>query len=235
MPTDYIPPADPGSDAFQSAFRTYVNADLAALGLAGPDVDVTAMNSEGPAWDTEYPAHLAAQSAASAAKTTKDARRATYESVLRRLAQRLQESLSVDDTELAAMGLTLRDTIPTEIADPTTRPVGKADTSQRLQISLRWTDEGTPTSKAKPFGVVGCNIFMKLDGPPPGDLSQCQFIGFAYALAVHGGIYCGTGEQNGTLHSAMGWYARRRRPDQRDGQRDRAWIRIILGWALCLR
>jgi hypothetical protein len=179
LPADYIPGDDPAFDGFQSAFRAYVNANAAALGLAPGDPDQAEMNSEGTAWDTEYPAHLAAQAAATGAKQTKDNRRGTYEIVIRRLAQRFQESSAVDDAALAAMSLTIRDTKPRPIADPTSRPVGKANTSQRLEIGLTLTDEATPTSRAKPFGVVGCNIFMKLGGTAPTDLSQCEFIGFA--------------------------------------------------------
>jgi len=181
MPTtpDYIPPDDSGFDAFEGGLRSYVNANLVNLSLTALDGDVLAMNSEGVGWDTDYTAHLAAQNAGAAAKQTKDNRKRTYTTVLRRLAQRLQESGSVSDAELAAMALTVRDTEPSPIPDPITRPLGKANTAQRLEIGLSWTDETTPTSRAKPFGVVGCNVFMKLGGTPPGDLSECEFIGFA--------------------------------------------------------
>lgn len=207
MPQDYIPRDDPGFDGFQSAFRIYVNANLANLGLTGLDADVIAMNAEGTSWDTEYPAHLSAQNAATGAKQTKDNRHGAYEIVLRRLAQRLQESAAVSDAELAAMGLTIRDLEPSPIPDPTSRPVGTADTSQRLQIGLSWTDEGTPASKAKPFGVVGANIFMKLGGPPPTDLSQCEFIGFATRTPFTE-QFDGT-QANQTAHFILQWVGTR--------------------------
>jgi hypothetical protein len=211
VPSDYIPGDDPGFDAFQSAIRIYINANLANLGLpvapAPPDADVTLMNSEGTAWDTEYPAHIAAQNAAVGAKQTKDNRRDTYEAVLRRLAQRFQESSLVSDAELAAMSLTLRDLLPSPIAAPTSRPVGKADTSQRLKIGLSWTDEATPTSKAKPHGVVGCNIFMKLGGTAPADLSQCEFIGFATRTPFTE-EFDGT-QANQTAHFILQWVGTR--------------------------
>ena len=204
---DYISGDDPGFDAFQSAFRAYVNANAVALGLAPGDPDQAAINSEGTAWDTEYPAHLAAQVAATGAKATKDNRRGTYTTALRRLAMRFQESAAVDDAELAAMGLTIRDLVPSPIPDPTTRPVGKANTAQRLEIGLTWTDEATPTSKAKPFGVVGCNIFMKLGGPPPTDLSQCEFIGFATRTPFTE-QFDGT-QANQTAHFILQWVGTR--------------------------
>mgnify|MGYP000129582329 FL=1 len=207
MPSDYIPGDDPGFDAFQSSFRAYVNANLANLGLIALDADVVLMNSEGAAWDTEYPAHLSAQSAATGAKTTKDNRHGTYETVLRRLGMRLQESSAVSDAELAALNLTIRDTDRTPIADPTSRPVGDPDTSQRLRIGLTWTDEATPTSRAKPFGVVGCNVFMKLDGPPPGDLSQCEFIGFATRTPFVEEFEAG--DANKTAHFILQWVGTR--------------------------
>lgn len=207
MADSYLPGDDPGFDGFQSAFRIFVNANLVNLALTALDPDVVAMNSEGAAWDTEYPAHLSAQNAATGAKQTKDNRHGTYQIVLRRLAQRLQESSAVSDAELAAMNLTIRDLVPSPIPDPTSRPAGDADTSQRLKIGLKWTDEATPTSKAKPFGVVGCNIFMKLGGPPPTDLSQCEFIGFATRTPFTE-EFDGT-QANQTAHFILQWVGTR--------------------------
>ncbi|NOG39213.1 MAG: hypothetical protein HND43_07450, partial [Armatimonadetes bacterium] len=83
---------------------------------------------------------------------------------------------SVDDAERAAMQITIPDTIPTPVDAPTTRPVLSADTSQRLRITVGFADEGTPTSRAKPPGVTGCEIWVKLGGAPPTDLSECQFL-----------------------------------------------------------
>jgi hypothetical protein len=206
----YIPADDAGFDGFQSAFRIYVNANLANLGLSivpPGDPDVVAMNTEGTAWDTEYPAHLSAQNAATGAKQTKDNRRGTLTSPIRRLAQRFQESSLVSDAELAAMSLTIRDTQPTPIADPTSRPVGQADTSQRLKTTLSYTDEATPTSKAKPHGVVGCNIFMKLGGTAPTDLSQCEFIGFSTRTPFTE-EFDGT-QANQTAHFILQWVGTR--------------------------
>jgi len=204
---DYIPADDAGFDGFQSVFRAYVNANFVALGLLPGDPDQAEMNLEGAAWDTEYPAHLAAQAAATGAKQTKDNRRGTYSQPIRRLAQRFEESSAVSDTELAAMSLTIRDLVPSPIPDPTSRPVGQANTSQRLEIKLTYTDEATPTSKAKPFGVVGCNIFMKLGGPPPTDLSQCEFIGFSTRTPFTE-EFDGT-QANQTAHFILQWVGTR--------------------------
>jgi len=55
---------------------------------------------------------------------------------------------------------------------PTTRPVVTVDVSQRLQHTIDFTDESTPTLRAKPAGVLGAEIWVKVDGPPPSDPSQ---------------------------------------------------------------
>ncbi|MBI5706276.1 MAG: hypothetical protein HZC36_04730 [Armatimonadetes bacterium] len=174
----YIPDRDDQFDTWQGNIKTYVNANLANLGLSALplDADVALMNSSQTDWVAKFAAHIAAQAAAQAAREAKDISRAAYEVVLRRLVQRLQSSSSVDDAERAAMGITVPDRIPTAVGAPTSKPVLQADTSQRLRITVGFADEGTPTSKAKPAGVMGCEIWVKLGGPPPTDLTECSFL-----------------------------------------------------------
>jgi hypothetical protein len=40
-----------------------------------------------------------------------------------------------------------------------------------------FTDETTPNSKAKPDGVMGCEIWVKVGDPAPTDPEQLQFLG----------------------------------------------------------
>jgi hypothetical protein len=99
MPADYIPGADAAFDTWQNQFATYLNANLAALGLTAIDGDVDALNGARTDWQAKYPAHVAAQNAAATARQAKDASRAGYETVVRRLVGRLQKSAAVDDSE----------------------------------------------------------------------------------------------------------------------------------------
>ena len=57
-----------------------------------------------------------------------------------------------------------------------TRPIGRVDTAQRLQHTIHWTDEATPDNKKRPRGAMGAGIYSKIDGPPPTDPSECNFI-----------------------------------------------------------
>ena len=175
---DPIPASDAEFDTMQANAVTYINGHLAALGLGPlpPDADVTAMNTAQTDWNTKYPAHITAQAGAQGAREAKDDSRAAFTVILRRLFNRLQVSSAVDDAEREAIGLTVRDVTRTPVAAPTSRPKLTGDTSQRLRIGVGFTDETTPDSKAKPAGVRGCEIWVKIGGAPPTDLSECTFL-----------------------------------------------------------
>ena len=171
---DYIPPADAAFNAWAVNFVSYVAANTAALGLVAGDV--AALGTANSAWRVAYPALAAAQATAQAARQTKDDARAALETEIRSLARRLQASLDVDDTERAAMGITVADTVATAAAVPATRPLVTVDTSQRLRHVITFVDEGTPTKKAKPKGVMGVEIWVKIGDPAPVDPSELDFL-----------------------------------------------------------
>lgn len=170
---DYLPPSDGQFDAWQANFTSYVSANEAALGLL--PADVTPLTTAQTAWTPAYSGHTTAQAAAEAAREDKDDKRAAYEGAIRPLVRRLQASTTVTDTQRQAMGITVRDTTPTPVGPPTTRPVASIDTSERLRHVIEFTDEATPTSKAKPAGVMGCEIWVKI-GTTPVDPSELTFL-----------------------------------------------------------
>jgi hypothetical protein len=172
---DYIPSPDGDFDAWQINFITYASANAAALGL-DPLVDIPPLTAAQGVWTSDYPANAAAQAAAEAARQAKDGSRGGLEGVIRPLVARLQASPEVDDAERQALGITVRDTIPTPVEPPTTRPVISVDTSQRLRHTISFADEATPTRKAKPAGVRGAQIWVKIGDPAPVDPSELTFL-----------------------------------------------------------
>ena len=175
MAADYIPGADGAFDAWQSNFVTYATANAAALGL-DPLVDIPPLTAAQTTWTTDYGANTAAQAAAQAARQAKGAARDSLVGVIRPLVGVLQASADVDDTERKALGITVPDTTPTPVGPPTTRPLVTVDTSQRLQHTIAFQDELTPTSKAKPEGVRGAQIWVKIGDPPPVDPNELTFL-----------------------------------------------------------
>ncbi len=172
---DYIPSPDGDFDTWQDNFVTYAAANAAALGL-DPLLDIPPLTAAQTTWTADYPAHATAQAAAEAARQSKDRARGTFENVIRPLVRRLQASPDVDDTERAALGITVPDRVATAVVPPATRPVVSVDTSQRLRHVISFADESTPTRKAKPEGVRGAQIWVKVGDPAPVDPGELTFL-----------------------------------------------------------
>ena len=178
MAHDYIPGSDTGFQAWVGNFATYASAHLAELGIALPDIiPITDGRTD---FDTKMSANVTAQQAAQSARQAKDDSRDSLESAVRQLVSRLQVSPNVDDAERAALGITVRDTVRTATAgDITTRPIGVVDTSQRLRHEIRFSDEATPTRRARPEGVMGCEIWVKVAAagePAPTSADELSFV-----------------------------------------------------------
>ena len=178
MAKDYIPGSDTEFLAWAENFVTYANAHLADLGIAIPDIEpILAGRAD---FDTKMSDNVTAQQAAQSAKQAKDDSRDTLESAIRKLVRQLQASSDVDDAERAALGITVPDRIrTTSVGGIDTRPIGMVDTSQRLRHEIRFVDESTPTSRAKPAGVMGCEIWVKVAAQgetPPAGPDELNFV-----------------------------------------------------------
>ena len=171
---DYIPAGDTQFQAWQNNFVTYVNAHLVDLGLEA--ADVVELNATAATWTADFPAHIAAQNTARGAREAKDNSREAFQGSVRPLVRRLQASPDVTDAERAEMGITVPDREGTPEGPPKTRPVVNVDTSQRLQHTIAFADEATPTRKAKPAGVIGAEVWVKLGDPPPTGPKELSFL-----------------------------------------------------------
>lgn len=174
---DYIPGSDSEFDAWLENFTTYASANFAALGLVAGDL--TPVTTAESVWKAAYPSHIAAAAAAQAARAAKDDARTGVEAAVRPLVRRLQASPSVDNAERAALGITVPDSSPTPVGPPMTRPVVRVDSSQRLRHTIHFADETTPTRVARPAGVAGAEVWVKVGpvaDPPPADPAALTFI-----------------------------------------------------------
>jgi hypothetical protein len=107
----------------------------------------------------------------------KDDAREAFESGIRAMVRRRQISPDVSDEERALLGITVASGPSAPPAGgPTARPVGTVDTSERLRHTIAFRNEATPTSQAKPQGVMGCEIWVKIGDPAPTDPSQLEFL-----------------------------------------------------------
>ena len=200
---DYMPSPDGDFDTWQNNFYTYANAHLADLGLVA--ADLTPITAARTAWTNGLAAHAAAQTTARAARQTKSDARDAYEALIRALVRRLQASPSVDNGERQALGITVKDEVATltAAAAAATRPVGVVDTSERLRHTIKFFDESTPQSRAKPDGVMGCEIWVKVGDPAPADPNELHFLALDSATPYVAEF---TGDQGGKkAHYMLRW------------------------------
>ncbi len=178
MAKDYIPGSDTEFQAWVTNFTSYANTHLVELGIVA--ADMTPIGTGLGDFYAKMQENVTAQQAAQSARQAKDASRDTLESAIRQLVRQLQASGDVDDAERAALGITIPDTVRTMATGGIdTRPIGAVDTSQRLRHEIRFTDEATPTSRAKPAGVMGCEIWVKVaptGEAPPADPDELSFV-----------------------------------------------------------
>ena len=142
-----------------------------AAGLS--DGQVSALQTAGTAWANAYAAFRQAKTALAGAKVTMRNSYKTCIAQARQINRQMQANPAVAAGLKSDMGLPLHDTRPTRAAAAATCPLLTVDTSQRLQHTLKWRDESTPKSRAKPKGVTEVEIWRKIGGAAPGGPSEC--------------------------------------------------------------
>ena len=170
----YIPDADPAFNNWVKVYAMYININYLALGLTIEQNN--ALQDFFTAWTTAYDEHLAEQATASSLKEEKDIARKNLEEYARELTKHMQSSSATTNEQKAALQITIPKTTKTPSPVPATRPLGIVDNSNRLEHKIKFFDEETPNSIKKPEGVRACEIWHKIDGPPPVDESEVTYV-----------------------------------------------------------
>jgi len=174
MATDLIPHAEDKFHTFQANLIDYVNANLAALQLAASDI--APLTAAQTAWNASLTTHTKAKADAHSATQAKDAAGATYMKAIRALIKILDSKPGFTAAQRTAMGLPALDTLRTHVPAPTTRPVGRIESAAPHTLVLHFVDETTPTKRAKPDGVQGCQVWSFVGDTAPADPSGYHFL-----------------------------------------------------------
>ncbi|MGL4995689.1 MAG: hypothetical protein ACRC6G_05905 [Deefgea sp.] len=168
---DYLPSKDAEFDSWQQRFVTLAESKL------GQNVKALApqLVAARAAFEAAYGQHIAAQAAAKAATVAKAAARGRLVPLLRTAAQIVQIDPSLSDEQRAAAGLPVHKKSRTRAKAPTTRPLVEIEAGQRLRHTLHFRDEGS-TRKARPVGVQGAEIWVKLGNTPPASTDELRFL-----------------------------------------------------------
>lgn len=174
----YMPRPDADFAAWADQYNEAVHNYYQQQGLADPSLKP--LEDALAAWNTAYPAHVAAQGAAESARQAKVAARAALESAVRPITNFIQSYPGTTNADRAEMGITVRDTSPSPAPAPTSRPLALVESGQRLTHQLRLVDESTPTRRARPAGVQRAEVFVALTTPgqpAPANPSAYRYVG----------------------------------------------------------
>lgn len=149
----------------------YVTSNATRLNVSA--ANVTLATSQLGTWNTVYPLTQNPDTATTTANDNKNVAREALMGTLRAIYADIPASaLTAQDRN--TLNLTERSTSRTPSPVPTTKPAGTVDTSKRLQHTINFYDsEGTGI--AKPEGVRGCQIWLKI-GSPAASPKELSFI-----------------------------------------------------------
>jgi len=175
---DFIPTNDAEFNLWQGNLVSFTEPQLESWGILASDF--ATLNKAQDVWVEGYtPAEI--KSARNGGDVQgKDDARVLYEKALRIfIKQWLAFNTRVSDKDRDLMELTVKNEARTPVSKPTTAPVGKIDFSNRLQHKIHFVDQATPTRKAKPAGVRGCEVWVKYDGAAPTGPSELSYVSTA--------------------------------------------------------
>lgn len=159
---DYVPRNDAEFNIWQSNLISILTPNTDVWGF--PADDFSALLALQTTWNTVFAKASSKSNRTYADVQAKDDTRKTYETGIRQfLKQWIMFNSKVSDSERERMGLTIRKETRSPAPVPATSPVGVIDFSVRLRHSISFSDKETQNSKAKPKGVHGCEIWMKLE------------------------------------------------------------------------
>ncbi len=122
---------------------------------------------------TELNGHNVQQAAAKAQTITKDASMDILRNLIRDL-RASTKSAKTPPAEVASLGIpSSSDPAPSNA----TVPIGVIDTSKRMEHTISFRDAASQDTKKKPRGVNGCEIWIKIGEPAPGNQKDCVFLG----------------------------------------------------------
>lgn len=159
--SDYVPHSDPEFNLWQASLIAIVQPNVTVWGIL--PADSTALVASQLVWTNAFAKTSNPKNCTDADTQAKNDARRVYEKNLRNfIAQWLSHNAKVTDSDRTRMNITVKSNTRTSVGVPTTSPEGKIDFSVRNQHIISYSDSATPTSKAKPSGVHGCEIWRKV-------------------------------------------------------------------------
>ena len=174
MAAPYIPAPDSGFSSWLLNFATLIAANPTTYGLLAGDA--TAISAQNTAFQAAYLAATNPATRTAPTVATKDATRATAEAIVRPYAMRIRNNTTVSNALKIGLGLTIPSTTPTPIPAPSVAPVLGLQAAIPMQMRMTYKDP-TAVGKAKPYGVIGTEIWRALGTVPAVDPAAATYYG----------------------------------------------------------
>lgn len=161
---NYLPNRDADFATWLQNFAVLLAAAPATYGLTAPDAAiVTPLNV---AFQAAYTAAIDPGTRTSVTVAAKTAARYAAEQTVRPYAVQIALNAAVDNADKVAIGVSLPREAPSPIPPPVTNPEVVLVSATPLQHQLSIRDASTPTTKAKPPGVVACELWVAVGLAP---------------------------------------------------------------------
>jgi len=158
--SDFLPRRDGDLLAWIGNFAQQAQAKQAMIGASNDDV--ARLVSQHAALAQAIEKREAARAASREATQEALMAREKVIGTVRMVAARVQSDRAVAASDRKEMGLAVRKTTRSLSPDPTTTAGAIVDYSKPFVHRVRFFDEAAPTRLGKPFGVAGCQIWVKV-------------------------------------------------------------------------
>lgn len=175
MQAPYLPAADAAFDAWFANFSALITANPTDFGLVSGDA--TTIAASFTSWHAAYLLATNPSTRTSPAIAAKDAERFSAEAVIRPYATQISRNPAVLNADKTAVGVNLPNTSRTPVPPPTTQPTLSLVSAIHNLQTLAYRDSATPTTKAKPPGAIGMELWRTIATTPATDPSAAELVG----------------------------------------------------------
>jgi hypothetical protein len=179
-----VPPTrESDLDNWLNNFKTLIAATPTNYGLVA--ADATAITNAFNSWHTAYQQAVNAATRSTLTIETKNQQKASVLFLVRGYIATILANRAVSDTLKMGLGLHIRDTSPTPVPPPSTKPALQIVKTDQGFMDITATDEATPLRRARPAGSVGMLLYRAVAETAVNDPTQAQFLTFVGKPAAH--------------------------------------------------
>ena len=173
--SSYMPRTDAGFRDWLHNASTLISEDPGRYGLSEGDADIIAGLDE--QFTKLYTLCQSPAKRTTGLVTQKDAIRASAKGTMRVYAMQIKASEGVTDADKIQLGLNIGTATPTPVPAPASSPVLGIISAYSGEHVLRYYDENTPTSRAKPPGVTQLELFVAIGPNKATSYKQAEYAG----------------------------------------------------------